>query len=62
MLNSVYYSAGNYVFGVELYLKEQDTLFTFNSMESRIKTVADIPQGYHKLLQSIKILQLSMIR
>nr|WP_154984784.1 sensor histidine kinase [Paenibacillus xylanexedens] len=54
MLNSVYYSAGNYVFGVELYLKEQDTLFTFNSMESRIKTVADIPQGYHKLFTEHK--------
>lgn len=54
MLNSVYYSAGNYVFGVELYLKEQDTLFTFNSMESRIKTVADIPQGYHKLFAEHK--------
>lgn len=54
MLNSVYYSAGNYVFGVELYLKEQDTLFTFNSMESRIKTVQDIPEGYDKLFTEHK--------
>jgi two-component system sensor histidine kinase YesM len=54
MLNSVYYSAGNYVFGVELYLKEQDTLFTFNSMESRIKTVADIPEGYFELFAEHK--------
>ncbi|MGQ8873493.1 sensor histidine kinase [Paenibacillus sp. TSA_86.1] len=54
MLNSVYYSAGNYVFGVELYLKEQDTLFTFNSMGSRIKAVADIPQGYHELFTDRK--------
>lgn len=54
MLNSVYYSAGNYVFGVELYLKEQDTLFTFNSMESRIKTVQDVPEGYDKLFTERK--------
>lgn len=54
MLNSVYYSAGNYVFGVELYLKEQDTLFTFNSMESRIKTVQDVPEGYDKLFTEHK--------
>lgn len=54
MLNSVYYSAGNYVFGVELYLKEQDTLFTFNSMESRIKTVQDVPEGYDKLFSERK--------
>jgi two-component system sensor histidine kinase YesM len=49
MLNSVYYSAGNYVFGVELYLKEQDTLFTFNSMDYRIQRVTDIPEGYQEL-------------
>ncbi|MGF6353456.1 two-component system sensor histidine kinase YesM [Paenibacillus sp. 4624] len=54
MLNSVYYSAGNYVFGVELYLKEQDTLFTFNSMESRIKTVQDVPEAYDKLFTEHK--------
>ncbi|CAI6080996.1 hypothetical protein PAECIP112173_03075 [Paenibacillus sp. JJ-100] len=54
MLNSVYYSAGNYVFGVELYLKEQETLFTFNSMESRIKAVNDIPEGYHELFTQRK--------
>ncbi|MCK6075781.1 sensor histidine kinase [Paenibacillus silvae] len=49
MLNSVYYSAGNYVFGVELYLKEQDTLFTFNSMDYRIQRVTDIPEAYQEL-------------
>ena len=54
MLNSVYYSAGNYVFGVELYLREQDTLFTFNSMESRIKTVQDVPEAYDKLFTEHK--------
>lgn len=54
MLNSVYYSAGNYVFGVELYLKELDTLFTFNSMESRIKTVTQIPKGYRELFDQHK--------
>ncbi|WP_342571238.1 sensor histidine kinase [Paenibacillus sp. FSL R5-0749] len=54
MLNSVYYSAGNYVFGVELYLKELDTLFTFNSMDSRIKTVSEIPEGYHELFAQHK--------
>lgn len=54
MLNSVYYSAGNYVFGVELYLKELDTLFTFNSMESRIRTVNDVPAGYHELFDQHK--------
>ncbi|WP_458124369.1 sensor histidine kinase [Paenibacillus sp. Z3-2] len=54
MLNSVYYSAGNYVFGVELYLKELDTLFTFNSMDSRIKAVSEIPEGYHELFAQHK--------
>lgn len=54
MLNSVYYSAGNYVFGVELYLKELDTLFTFNSMESRIRSVPDIPAAYHELFEQHK--------
>lgn len=54
MLNSVYYSAGNYVFGVELYLKELDTLFTFNSMDSRIKAVSEIPEGYHQLFAQHK--------
>lgn len=54
MLNSVYYSAGNYVFGVELYLKELDTLFTFNSMENRIKSVSGIPAEYHELFAEHK--------
>ncbi|KAF6577840.1 sensor histidine kinase [Paenibacillus sp. EKM212P] len=57
MLNTmanVYYSAGSHVIGIQLYLKQSQTLFTFNSMQNEITTVSGIPPQYAEMWQANK--------
>jgi two-component system sensor histidine kinase YesM len=48
-LTSLFYSAGNHVVGVELYLKERKTLLTINAHQSDIDTVPLPPPTYAEL-------------
>ncbi len=49
-LNSVYYSGGNHLVGVILYLHDTGTLFTINSMRNDVGTVSGMPRAYRDLL------------
>ncbi|MGQ3479649.1 sensor histidine kinase [Paenibacillus sp. TY11] len=53
-LANVYYSAGSHVIGIQLYLKQSQTLFTFNSMQNEITTVNGIPPQYAEMWQANK--------
>lgn len=53
-LTNVFYSAGNHIVGVELYLKENNKLFTINSSQSDIETPSGIPSPYIELFEQKK--------
>ncbi|MFB9327877.1 sensor histidine kinase [Paenibacillus aurantiacus] len=50
-LTSLFYSAGNHVLGVELYMKERRMLLTINASQSDIDTVQGIPPRYAQLFE-----------
>lgn len=53
-LTNLFYSAGNHVVGVELYLKEYNKLFTINASQSDIASTAGIPAPYKLLFEQNK--------
>ncbi|ALP36204.1 histidine kinase [Paenibacillus sp. IHB B 3084] len=53
-LANVYYSAGSHVIGIQLYLKQPQTLFTFNGMQNDITTVNGIPPQYAEMWKANK--------
>ncbi|MBT2288789.1 sensor histidine kinase [Paenibacillus albidus] len=53
-LTNLYYSAGNHVVGVELYLKEYNKLFTINASQSDIESLAELPVPYRQLFEQDK--------
>ncbi|EHS59203.1 sensor histidine kinase [Paenibacillus sp. Aloe-11] len=53
-LANVYYSAGSHVIGIQLYLKQSQSLFTFNGMQNDITTVNGIPPQYAEMWQANK--------
>ncbi|MEC0182372.1 sensor histidine kinase [Paenibacillus peoriae] len=53
-LANVYYSAGSHVIGIQLYLKQSQSLFTFNGMQNDITTVSGIPPQYAEMWQANK--------
>ncbi|MDQ0192050.1 sensor histidine kinase [Paenibacillus wynnii] len=53
-LMNLFYSAGNHVIGVELYLKESNKLFTINASQSDIESPAEIPALYKMLFDQNK--------
>ncbi|KWX76336.1 histidine kinase [Paenibacillus riograndensis] len=53
-LTNLFYSAGNHVVGVELYLKEYNKLFTVNASQSDIESPAGIPAPYKLLFDQNK--------
>ncbi|QSF46326.1 sensor histidine kinase [Paenibacillus tianjinensis] len=53
-LTNLFYSAGNHVIGVELYLKEYDKLFTINASQSDIESPGAIPAPYKLLFDQDK--------
>lgn len=53
-LTSLYYSAGNHVIGVELYLKDSNKLFTINASQSDIESPANLPAPYKMLFEQNK--------
>ncbi|MGG1652088.1 sensor histidine kinase [Paenibacillus sp. NRS-1780] len=53
-LANVYYSAGSHVIGIQLYLKQPQTLFTFNGMQNAITTVNGIPSQYAEMWKANK--------
>lgn len=53
-LMNLYYSAGNHVIGVELYLKESNKLFTINASQSDIESPSAIPALYKMLFEQNK--------
>ncbi|BBH20678.1 histidine kinase [Paenibacillus baekrokdamisoli] len=53
-LTNVFYSGGNHLVGVELYLKENNKLFTINSSQSDIKTTTAIPSPFDQLFEESK--------
>lgn len=53
-LNSVYYSGGNHLVGVVMYLHETGTLFTINSMQNEVEENSGIPRVYRDLLRENK--------
>lgn len=53
-LNSVYYSGGNHLVGVVMYLHETGTLFTINSMQNEVEEISGIPRVYRDLLRENK--------
>ncbi|MFB5760607.1 sensor histidine kinase [Paenibacillus medicaginis] len=54
ILNSVYYSAGNHVVGISLYVHETGTLFTINSMQNDVQTLSAPPVVYNDLARQHK--------
>ncbi|MDP4097151.1 sensor histidine kinase [Paenibacillus sp. P96] len=54
ILNSVYYSAGNHVVGIGLYVHETSTLFMIDSMENNVRTLAAPPVVYGDLVRQNK--------
>jgi two-component system sensor histidine kinase YesM len=54
ILNSVYYSAGNHVVGISLYVHETSTLFTINSMQNEVQTLSIPPVVYDDLEEQNK--------
>ncbi|OKP81573.1 histidine kinase [Paenibacillus helianthi] len=53
-LTNLFYSAGNHVVGVELYLKEYNKLYTINASQSDIESPAAIPAPYKLLFDQDK--------
>ena len=53
-LMNLFYSAGNHVIGVELYLKESNKLFTINASQSDIESPDGIPPHYKTLFEQNK--------
>ncbi|KWX78201.1 sensor histidine kinase [Paenibacillus jilunlii] len=53
-LTNLFYSAGNHVVGVELYLKEYNKLFTINASQSDIESPAVVPAPYKLLFDQNK--------
>ncbi|MFK4439359.1 sensor histidine kinase [Paenibacillus sp. RC21] len=53
-LANVYYSAGSHVIGIQLYLKQPQTLFTFNGMQNAITTVNGVPPQYAEMWKANK--------
>lgn len=53
-LINLFYSAGNHVIGVELYLKEYNKLFTIKASQSDIESPASIPAPYKMLFEQDK--------
>ncbi|OKP96070.1 sensor histidine kinase [Paenibacillus sp. P46E] len=53
-LTNLFYSAGNHVVGVELYLKEYNKLYTINASQSDIESPAVIPAPYKLLFDQDK--------
>lgn len=53
-LTSMYYSAGNHVVGIELYLKERNKLFTINTTQNDIRTPTGVPLLYKDLFEQKK--------
>lgn len=50
-LNSVYYTGGNHLVGVMLYLHDSQTLFTINSMQTEVEAVSGTPKVYQDILR-----------
>ncbi|WP_019912548.1 sensor histidine kinase [Paenibacillus sp. HW567] len=53
-LTNLFYSAGNHVVGVELYLKDYNKLFTVNASRSDIRSPAVVPAPYKQLFDQDK--------
>lgn len=53
-LKNVYYTGGNHLVGVMLYLHDTHTLFTINSMQNDVETVSDTPGVFQDLLKQNK--------
>ncbi|MBB3112823.1 two-component system sensor histidine kinase YesM [Paenibacillus phyllosphaerae] len=53
-LTSLFYTAGNHVIGVEMYLKGRSSLITVNASQSDIDTVSEIPPIYANLFEENK--------
>lgn len=53
-LTNLFYSAGNHVIGVELYLNEPSKLFTINAFQDDIESVSAIPAPYKQLFEQNK--------
>lgn len=53
-LTSTYYSAGNHVVGIQLYLKESNKLFTINASQSDIESPIGVPSPYSELFDQKK--------
>lgn len=53
-LTNLFYSAGNHVIGVELYLKEYDKLFTISASKSDIESPGAAPAPYKLLFEQDK--------
>ncbi|KRE49585.1 sensor histidine kinase [Paenibacillus sp. Soil522] len=53
-LNNLFYSAGNHVIGVELYLKEPGKLFTINASQNDLESSPVIPSPYKQLFEQNK--------
>lgn len=53
-LNNLFYSAGNHVIGVELFLKEPSKLFTISSNQNDLESSTGIPSPYKELFEENK--------
>jgi len=54
LMSNIFYSAGNYMIGVELYTKEKERLVTFNSNGSDIKVMKEKPPYFNMFITSNK--------